>query len=462
MKNSNYINLISTETTKVLKDMNVDKLFQKQDRVRIAVTGLNRSGKTLFITSLVNQLISGKRLKRLKKDFITKLMPLDNRETREFSYHSIIDGMRRESPKWPKSTSGISKLLLQLEVKSRSTFLPNRILEVEIIDYPGEWLFDLPMFGKSFENWSEEIFFDIKNSIKSELSIDWQKLLREIDLYSFSDGSADKSIVDAYIKYLKYLQYQGFSILQPGRNLQSGDLDDSSILLFTPLPKPKNITPHEDSIYSRFNKRYEKYINTIVEPLAHQYFSQFDRQIVLVDVIKSLQNGYDSFLDMTKAIKSIIEIYKYGEQSFLKKFIEKKIDRVLFAATKADYISSSQHSNYQSLLETIVEEAIKELNVKGINTKTVVLSSVKSTEDTVKRYQGKELHCLMGRVKGNLMDTIEYTGEIPKSFPQKRDWREKMFSFAEFEPTPFPDRDVDSVPHINMDLAIEYLFGDKL
>jgi polynucleotide 5'-kinase involved in rRNA processing len=61
MKSREYLDSISSETVKVLKDLHVDKLFQREKRVRIAVTGLNRSGKTIFITSLINQLLSGER-----------------------------------------------------------------------------------------------------------------------------------------------------------------------------------------------------------------------------------------------------------------------------------------------------------------------------------------------------------------------------------------------------------------
>jgi len=456
-----YLNKISFETIKVLKDLNVDKVFQKRETLKIAVTGLNRSGKTVFITSLINQLISGKRLNN-KTDFIAKIIPLEEKDVKEFDYRSVLNGARDENPKWPQSTTAVSKAILKLEIKSKSSFFPNKILYIEIIDYPGEWLFDLQMFNKNFEDWSEEMFADINHSSKKEFAKDWQHELSKYDIYGFSDGASDKKIADKYRDYLRTIHDMGFSIIQPGRNIQGGNIKDFSTLLFSPLPKPKYINPHEDSIYSRFKKRYERYILEIVTPLAENYFSQFDRQIVLVDVLKSLQNGYGSFIDMTHAIKKIIEIYSYGDQSFLKSMVDKRIDRVLFGATKTDYIASSQHVNYQNLLNTVVEDAKKELNIRGIDTKSIIFSSVKSTEDVVKEFQGKELDCLKGLVTGSKYPTIEYSGEIPDRFPDKQDWVEGKFDFPKFAPTSFPDRDIDAVPHINMDLIIDYLIGDKL
>jgi predicted YcjX-like family ATPase len=461
-----YIDKVSSETLKLLKDIHADTIFKKREKIQLAVTGLNRSGKSIFITSLVNQLVSGKRIQKVSrsrgKEFIAKVIPLEDDSVPEFDYRTVVDALRTEDPKWPKSTSSVSKVRVEIEVKSRSSFFPNKILELEVIDYPGEWLFDLEMYNKEFAEWSESAYSQLRNSVKRELAKEWQSELSKHDIYGFSDGSADRGIVDKYRDYLRTLQNMGFSIIQPGRSVQSGNLSDHSTLLFTPLPPPKYLKPHEDSIYQRFQNRYNRYIKEIVEPLAVEYFSQFDRQIILVDVLKSLQNGYNPFIDMTEAIKKIIRMYEYGEQSFLKKVLEKKIDKVLFGATKADHIASSQHQNYQKLLNTVVEEAERELNLKGIDTEAIVFASVKSTEDIVHDYGGKEMDSLKGRVVGKTVPTIEYSGRVPEDYPPKSEWRGGMFSFPSFSPIEFPDRDIDAVPHINMDEVIDYLIGDKL
>jgi predicted YcjX-like family ATPase len=456
------IKSLSNESLKFLKDINADKLFQQREKMRIAVTGLSRSGKTVFITSLINQLISGKRLNSLGKDFVTRIVPPDGDELPEFEYKAILQGVRDSSPLWPKSTSSISKINLEIEVKSESDFFPNKILELEIIDYPGEWLLDLPMFEMNFDEWSAETFSDINSSARKEYSQAWQDELRKHDIYGFTDGSQDKQIVDEYQKYMDSLRKDGFSVIQPGRHIQPGGLKDSSILLFTPLPKPKYITPHQDSIYTRFKQRYDRYSREMVRKLLLEYFSQFDRQIILVDVLKTLQSGYNSFIDMTKALRLLMEIYDYGDQSFLKKWIGSKIDKVIFAATKADYVANSQHGNYKKLLESVVEEAVKELNIKGIETSSDIIASVKSTEDVIKEYNGRNLSCLKGSIVGGSEESIEYPGEVPSSFPSKEEWKQDLFNFANFSPIPFPDRDSDSVPHINMDSVIEKLIGDRL
>jgi predicted YcjX-like family ATPase len=462
LKMLNYLNKISDEAKIVLKDLNVDKAFQNNETIKIAVTGLNRTGKTLFITSLINQIISGKNLKILNKDFKAEIIQEES-ETPKFKYRDIIEKLRKEPPEWPKSTNSVSKIVLKLEVKSESSFFPNKILFIEIVDYPGEWLFDIAMHGKSFEEWSASVFEDIKEQEKRMLSLDFQSQIQSHDLYQFSNGVDDEKIVESYRKYQNNLIENGYSLIQPGRSFQSGNLTDRSVLLFTPLLKPQNVEAHEDSIYNRFKKRYDKYLETSVTPLAIKHFSEFDRQIVLVDVLKSLQNGYNSFIDMTKAVKRFTEIYKYGRSGKISKLINnRRIDKILFVATKSDSIPSSQIENYKHLLDSVVEEAQKDLRVSGIETKTLPIASVKNTNDIAHDFQGKKLDCVKGKVLGKFEESIEYVGEIPESFPRKKDWKEKQFSFPEFAPITFPDRDIDAVQNINIDKAIQYLIEDKL
>jgi predicted YcjX-like family ATPase len=457
-----YLEKISHEAKHILKDLNVDKAFQSNENIRVAVTGLSRTGKTLFITSLVNQIISGKRLQNLGKEFKAEIISSTD-ETAQFKYRDILEQLRKEPPEWPKSTKSISKIVVKIEVKSESSFFPNKILFLEIVDYPGEWLFDMAMHGKSFEEWSLSVFEDIKDPDKRMYATDFQRELNTHDIYGFSNGADDQKVIDAYRKYQNNLQNNGYSVIQPGRNFQTGSFPDASLLLFTPLLKPQKVEPHEDSIYSRFKNRYDRYLEKAVKPLVEEHFSHFDRQIILVDVLKSLQKGYNSFLDMTKAVRKFTEIYNYGQSGkFLKGIRDRRIDKILFSATKADSIPSTQMENFQLLLNSIVEEAKKELSVSGLKTKTLVLSSVKSTTEVQQEFQGNTLDCVRGRLIGKMEESIEHVGEIPANFPTKRDWGEKKFSFPEFSPIPFPDRDIDSVININMDKAIEYILGDKL
>src|SRR5690606_17758029 len=51
-------------------------------------------------------------------------------------------------------TRAISELRLVIDFQSANGAM--RSLTLDIVDYPGEWLLDLPLLGKSYEHWSAE------------------------------------------------------------------------------------------------------------------------------------------------------------------------------------------------------------------------------------------------------------------------------------------------------------------
>ncbi len=62
---------------------------------------------------------------------------------------------------WPDSTRAISQLRLTIEYESASAWgrwLSPGKLSVDIVDYPGEWLLDLPLLGKSYAEFSADSF----------------------------------------------------------------------------------------------------------------------------------------------------------------------------------------------------------------------------------------------------------------------------------------------------------------
>jgi len=191
------LNNILNETVKIFKDLSIDKLFAKHDKIKIAVTGLNRSGKTVFIASLINHLLSGKNLNRPSK-FIAKIKPHREQNIKEFDYYSIINTTRTTNPHWPQSTNNISKIEIEFEIKSKNNFLPNSIVNLEIIDYPGEWLLDMQMLHLSFREWSEDFFLDVKKYRREALISEWVNELRKYDLYGFYEDENINTIINFY------------------------------------------------------------------------------------------------------------------------------------------------------------------------------------------------------------------------------------------------------------------------
>ncbi len=128
--------------------------------LRLAVTGLSRSGKTAFITALVNQLLNihtGARLPLLSAAREERLLGVKRVPQRDFgiprfTYDEGLAQLYGQPPMWPTPTRGVSEIRLALRYRSNDSLLRHfkdtSTLYLEIVDYPGEWLLDLPMLAQ--------------------------------------------------------------------------------------------------------------------------------------------------------------------------------------------------------------------------------------------------------------------------------------------------------------------------
>ena len=132
--------------------------------IRLGVTGLSRAGKTVFITSLVANLIQRGRMPQLTaaangRIRTAYLQPQPDDTVARFDYETHLDALTGPAPHWPESTRTISELRLSLRVQPTgllSGFSGPRTVHLDIVDYPGEWLLDLALLDKSYGDWSDE------------------------------------------------------------------------------------------------------------------------------------------------------------------------------------------------------------------------------------------------------------------------------------------------------------------
>jgi len=127
--------------------------------LRLGVTGLARAGKTVFITSLVHNLLHGGRMPffdamaqgRIERVY---LEPQPDDDVPRFAYEDHLAAMTGPDRHWPESTRHISQLRLTIEYGPEAFWrrqLGPAKLHVDIVDYPGEWLLDLALLDMSYE-----------------------------------------------------------------------------------------------------------------------------------------------------------------------------------------------------------------------------------------------------------------------------------------------------------------------
>ena len=99
--------------------------------LRLAVTGLSRSGKTAFITAMVNQLLNihaGARLPLLSAVREERLLGVKRIPQRDFgiprfTYDEGLAQLYGDPPAWPTPTRGVSEIRLALRFKSNDSLL---------------------------------------------------------------------------------------------------------------------------------------------------------------------------------------------------------------------------------------------------------------------------------------------------------------------------------------------------
>ena len=151
--------------------------------VRLGITGLSRAGKTVFITALVHGLIRGGRFpvfEALSNGRIAgaRLAPQPDDAVPRFDYEGHLRALIDER-RWPESTRQISELRVVIDYQSANSSM--RKLTLDIVDYPGEWLLDLPLLDKSYEQWSAESLVQSRNGARQGLAAKWHAHLATLD-----------------------------------------------------------------------------------------------------------------------------------------------------------------------------------------------------------------------------------------------------------------------------------------
>jgi predicted YcjX-like family ATPase len=459
--------------------------------LRLGVTGLSRAGKTVFISALVHNLIHGGRLPlfeaqksgRIARAFLEE-QPDD--AVPRFQYEDHVAALVDDRV-WPDSTRAISELRLTIEYESASGW--NRLfsagkLSLDIVDYPGEWLLDLPLLGKSFADFSREAVELATLPVRADLSHAWREVASTIDPDADADEMTARRLAESFAAYLKAckLDERALSTLPPGRFLMPGDLEGSPALTFAPLMDLPERRPRPGSLQAMMERRYEAYRTHVVKPFFREHITRLDRQIVLIDAMQALNAGPAAMADLERAVTEILSCFRPGRGNFLTDFFARRIDRILVAATKADHLHHESHDRLQAIVRRLTDRAVARANFSGAAVDVVAMAAVRSTrEGTVK--QGREtLPVIIGtplkgeKIDGETFDGNTETAIFPGDLPEKvdavfdasgspQDNAEPAIRFVRFRP-PKLERTAEgvtlSLPHIRLDRALQFLIGDHL
>jgi predicted YcjX-like family ATPase len=228
-------------------------------------------------------------------------------------------------------------------------------------------------------------------------------------------------------------------------------------------------------------RRYEAYKNVVVRPFYREHFARLDRQIVLVDALAAFNAGPDAVRDLEGALAAILGSFRTGRATIASALFKPRIDRILFAATKADHLHHSSHDRLERFLARVTARAIERAKFAGATVDVVALAAVRATREAMVARGRENLPAITGApLAGERLGADRFDGEteiaaFPGDLPDDPDALFKTFTgltkadetdyrFLRFRP---PRREpgpggAPTLPHIRLDRALQFLLGDRL
>lgn len=451
----------------------VGSLFES--RLRLGVTGLNRAGKTVFITSLLANLLQRGRMTLLEAEGqgrieATMLRPQPDPEIPRFEFEEHLAALSGSDPHWPESTRRISEVRLSLRYQRTGFFgglteslTGPGILHLDIIDYPGEWLLDLPLLNQSWAEWSVQSLEAARLPERIGFSGEFLAWADAREGDAPVDEMAAKKGAHLFAEYLAKARAAGLTAISPGRFLMPGDLEGSPALTFAPIIGSGGLA-------SLMAERFEAYKRIVVKPFFRDHFTKMDRQIVLIDALDAINAGPRAIGDLRKAITDILSCFRHGENGWLAPLMGRKIERLLFAATKADHIHHSQQERLEEILRALLRDSVEKAAYNGAQVEAMALASLRATVEQTVTQGGETLDCVRGRDPKTGEEIAVYPGTLPDdpneivkaAHDREAGWLSDEYQFMKFAPPILSGRNGYGPPHLRLDRAAEFLIGDRL
>jgi predicted YcjX-like family ATPase len=438
--------------------------------VRLGVTGLSRAGKTVFITALVHGLVRGGRFpvfEPLSSGRISgaRLAPQPDDAVPRFDYERHVRSIVTDR-EWPDSTRQISEFRVVIDFQSAAGAM--RTLTLDIVDYPGEWLLDLPLLNKSYEQWSAETLAYLQRTTRPPLPKPFLEQLATIDAAAPADENAAIEAARLFTAYLQACrtEHRTLSLVAPGRFLMPGDLAGSPALTFAPLALPSEGEPLSGSMWAMMRRRYDSYRDAIVRPFFRDHFARLDRQIVLVDALSALDGGPEAVRDLQDALTAVLACFRVGHSGWLDALFRPRAERILFAATKADLLHHTAHDRLEAFLKRLTDAAMIRAGEAGAAVDVIAMAAVRATREAM---MGGELPSIVGtpaagewhdgrQFDGNTEIAL-FPGDLPAEGLKGGDFRSLRFRPPPLETT---EDGTPALPHIRLDRALQFLIGDRL
>jgi predicted YcjX-like family ATPase len=439
--------------------------------LRIGVTGLARAGKTALLTSIAANLLAyGQRVPTLPalstalsgRRLRVALAPAGAVDLPRFDYASHLAALAADPPRWPARTDAISLLALDLQLDRTGLFatLPPRRLRLEFLDYPGEWLLDLPLLRQDFSDWSAAALSRLGQPDSAPIAAPFLAFTKSLPPRAAADEALASTGHRLYRAALHRLRDDaGLSLLQPGRFLMPAPGPPPPWMTFFPMHGA-------GALAALMRDRYQAYGEAVQRDLLSPLFGRVDRLIVLADLLSALHAGPAAYADAAAALSEAAGALRWQSawpdwlgvlNRALPAFLQPGgIRRIAYVASKADHIADRQRGNLARLVGALA-------NTPADSRPTLATTAaIRCTEDFVWTLDGHPVSAVRGRVLGDERLTRSYPGEVPDRPPGPDFWAHRFLALPQFEPMRLPDGGRGGAPQLGLDSLLSFLLQDVL
>ena len=224
-------------------------------------------------------------------------------------------------------------------------------------------------------------------------------------------------------------------------------------------------------------RRFEAYKRAVVKPFFRDHFARIDRQIVLVDALGAIHRGPRAVEDMRRAMSEILGAFRPGRNAFLTRLLMgRQVETHPLCRHQGRPPAS--HASTQRLdgdhgRRSPARRATAPIS-PGPKRRRMAIAALRATTEETIQHDGKPLDCVRGRL---LQDdgsrgkqAAFYPGELPEDparllSPAREgagEWLDAQYQVMNFAPARLTLKPGEGPPHIRLDRAAQFLFGDRL
>jgi len=151
-----------------------------------------------------------------------------------------------------------------------------------------------------------------------------------------------------------------------------------------------------------------------------------------------------------------------ASKAALRSGTERRIERVVFAATKSDHVPTLSRQNLANLLRAMVQRAGGDRLFNGRLGGVHTVSGVYSTCDAVVEIDSRPVAVVRGQLCGEQRQRDFHPGDVPSGWPPEEFWGHPFFELPCFNPPHIDSSKELGIPHLGVDEVIADLLKDVL